>query len=87
MTAADTGGARSSPWYPRDADRIIRHDLRSIVGACGPELDRLAGKAILITGGTGFVGRYLVESILHHESLVGERCLLGLLTRDPGPRS
>ena len=53
------------------------------MGACGPQLDRLAGKAILITGGTGFVGRYLVESILHHASLGGGRCLLGLLTRDP----
>jgi nucleoside-diphosphate-sugar epimerase len=83
VTAADAAGARSSPWYPSDADRVIHDDLRSIVEACGPQMDRLAGKAILITGGTGFVGRYLVESILHHQSVTERGCLLGLLTRDP----
>ncbi len=40
-------------------------DLASIVARVGPLWDRLRGKRLLITGATGFIGRWMVESLFH----------------------
>src|SRR5262249_5472776 len=45
--------------------RIIEEDLALIAGELQEQYDRLAGKTVLVAGGAGFLGRYLV-STLHH---------------------
>lgn len=44
----------------------------------------LKGANLLITGGTGFVGRWLVESFIELEKFYKSGCQLTLLSRDPG---
>jgi UDP-glucuronate decarboxylase len=44
---------------------VVRQDLDYICGHLEDELPRLSGKRIAITGGAGFLGYYLVQSLLH----------------------
>ncbi|MEI8335201.1 MAG: NAD-dependent epimerase/dehydratase family protein, partial [Chloroflexota bacterium] len=82
---SDATAPRGRPgWIPSDADPVIREDVDAIVDACGPLLRRLSGTSLLITGGGGFVGRCLVESVLAHNAAgLGARCEITLLTRRP----
>jgi UDP-glucuronate decarboxylase len=44
---------------------IINKDLKYICDRLSDELSCLAGKKLLITGGAGFLGYYLVQTIMH----------------------
>lgn len=44
---------------------IPQSDLDQIVTLAGDDLRRLQGKSIFITGGTGYIGRWLMESLLY----------------------
>jgi nucleoside-diphosphate-sugar epimerase len=59
------------------------HDLDHVLEHAREAFESLRGARILVTGGTGFFGRWLVESLLH----ANERLELGasvvLLSRDP----
>ena len=46
------------------ADNVVRSDLDYIIGQVGSDLATLAGKRLLITGGGGFLGYYLVQTAL-----------------------
>jgi len=46
------------------AESIVDADLRYICGALRAEFDRMAGARLLIVGGAGFLGYYLVQSVL-----------------------
>lgn len=46
------------------AEDIRDADLRYIAGSLAAELPRLEGSNLLLTGGAGFLGYYLVQSIL-----------------------
>ena len=43
---------------------VVRSDLDSILEAAEPELGEIAGKNLLVTGGAGFLGYYLVQAPL-----------------------
>lgn len=78
MITSDSHSAHGEP------DPIIEEDLDSIADGCRAELSQLSGKTILITGGSGFVGRYLVEAVLRfNASVPGTGCSLVLVTRAP----
>jgi UDP-glucuronate decarboxylase len=50
---------------PMKANDVVKKDLDFIVDTLEKEFDALSGKNLLITGGAGFLGYYLVQSVLH----------------------
>jgi len=54
---------------PRSAEaehtRVVQNDLDYIVGSLSDELRSLADSRILLTGGAGFLGYYLTQTLLH----------------------
>ncbi len=50
---------------PRDAREVVEADLDFACGQLADELERLAGRRLLVTGGAGFLGYYLVQVPMH----------------------
>ncbi len=53
-------GARIEP-----LSELLNRDLDYVASALREEFTRMAGKRALITGGAGFLGYYMVQSVLH----------------------
>ena len=67
---------------PMQRTPIVEEDIRFVLAACRKELQALTGKTLLLTGGCGFVGSYLVESIIaFNQAHDGAPCHLLLPTR------
>ena len=49
---------------PRNGEEVQETDLESIVSRLDEELGMLAGDRLLVTGGAGFLGYYMVRSVL-----------------------
>ena len=60
---------------PRDLEHVLEH--------AGSAFESLRGARILFTGGTGFFGRWLVESLLHANQRRGLGVSVVLLSRNP----
>ena len=56
--------------------KIIAEDVAEIARELEPYYGRLSGKTILIAGGAGFLGRYLVSTLVHlnEEGLLADPC-------------
>lgn len=67
---------------PMQRTPIVEEDICFVLVVCRDELQALSGKTLLLTGGSGFVGSYLVESIIaFNQALDGAPCRLLLPTR------
>lgn len=47
------------------AQEVVQQDLDYICGNLNEEFSALSGQKLLITGGAGFLGYYLIQSVLH----------------------
>ena len=61
---------------------VINKDLDYISSNLEEELDSLSGKKLLITGGAGFLGYYLVQSILYWNKKAGDAQSVQLTVND-----
>lgn len=57
-------------------------DIETVLQRVGPRFARLTRKRILMTGGTGFMGRWLLASLLAANRSGGLECEIAILTRD-----
>ena len=65
------------------AGRLFPSDLDAVVSQIGTPLEDLRDSRIFFTGGTGFVGRWMLESLLRANDRLDLGTQLVLLTRDP----
>lgn len=64
------------------ATSVIKQDAIDVIKICDEEFLSLSGKVILLTGGTGFVGSSLIESVIAFNEMHPESpCILLLPTR------
>jgi nucleoside-diphosphate-sugar epimerase len=54
-------------------EALLKDDLDYICGNLEEEFGRMAGAPLLITGGAGFLGYYLVHAVLHFNKTAGRR--------------
>jgi len=65
-------------------DSIFKEDIRYVFESIKAELAQLKDKKILVTGATGFVGTYLIETLALHNQLQHEfSCKIFGLARNP----
>ncbi len=62
---------------------IVQEDIESIFKIVGNDLNRLQGKRVLITGGTGFIGTWLLETISWLNKNCNQPCKVYVPTRNP----
>jgi len=62
---------------------IVQEDIESIFRIVGNDLNRLQGKRVLITGGTGFIGTWLLETISWLNENCSHPCKVYVPTRNP----
>lgn len=67
---------------PATASEVVDDDLGRIVERLEDELDAMAGGRVLLTGGAGFLGYYLVQSVLRWNGRVGDRRRIRLTVAD-----
>ncbi|HKH93592.1 MAG TPA: NAD(P)-dependent oxidoreductase [Gemmatimonadaceae bacterium] len=63
--------------------KLPARDLEHVLEHARSAFESLRGARILMTGGTGFFGRWMVESLLHANERLGLETSLVLLSRDP----
>jgi len=64
------------------AETIVKADLEYIASTLSQEFGRMRGKKLLIVGGAGFLGYYLVQSVLHYNATAGSSSPIRLTVYD-----
>lgn len=67
---------------PIKADEVVKEDLRYICENLADVFSAMSGRNVLLTGGAGFLGYYLVQSILHWNRLSNLRSRISLTVYD-----
>ena len=65
------------------AETLFRADLDSIHARLAADWQRLAGARIFMTGGTGFIGRWMLEALREADLRLGLDVRMTILSRDP----
>jgi nucleoside-diphosphate-sugar epimerase len=73
---ATTSSARAA------AEAVVGSDLASIVDRARDELSAMGGKTLLITGGAGFLGYYLVQGVVEWNRQAAPTARIGLTVLD-----
>lgn len=63
---------------------FLDDDLARFLTLAGDSMAKLRGARIFMTGGTGFVGKWLIETLLYSNRRLGLGIKLIVLSRDPG---
>src|SRR5215212_1854986 len=64
-------------------NRIFTEDVAAIFTALQNDWPKLAGKRIFLTGGTGFIGRWMLEALAEADRRLQLGVAVDILTRDP----
>jgi nucleoside-diphosphate-sugar epimerase len=64
------------------ADQIVARDLADICRRLESEFTTMSGKTLFITGAAGFLGHYLVQSVLHWNRTFGSDAPVRLIASD-----
>ena len=62
---------------------MFNEDIAAVVDALSAEWQGLAGKRIFMTGGTGFIGRWMLEALAEADHRLQLSVKVDILTRDP----
>ena len=63
--------------------RLPVDDLEQVLSAVGPRWERLRNQRLLLTGGTGFIGKWLLATFLHANRKLGLSAHVVVLSRRP----
>ncbi|MDN4018017.1 NAD-dependent epimerase/dehydratase family protein [Zwartia panacis] len=63
--------------------RLPIDDLDRVFNAVGPRWERLRGQRLLLTGGTGFIGKWLLATFLHANQKLALSAHIVVLSRRP----
>ena len=63
--------------------KLPTRDLEEVAACVADGAADFGEARIFLTGGTGFIGRWLIESLLHFNASRGNRNQLSVLSRDP----
>lgn len=63
--------------------RLPPEDLDLVTHAVGRHWERVRGQTLLLTGGTGFIGKWLLATFLHANSALGLNARVVVLSRNP----
>ncbi len=68
-----------------DSRAVIKDDIKDVISALGADVNRLSGKTVLITGPSGLLGSYLVDTIaeLNDRKILEYPCRVIGLSRSP----
>jgi UDP-glucuronate decarboxylase len=65
-----------------NADKVVREDLDFIAEQARAELEAMSGRSLLVVGGAGFLGYYLVQSALRWNELNPKRAPIAVTVLD-----
>jgi nucleoside-diphosphate-sugar epimerase len=63
---------------------LLREDLEYIVQRSTESLEELRSQSLFLTGGTGFFGSWLLETLCHANDFLGLQLSVTVLSRSPG---
>lgn len=64
---------------------IVQEDINGVIAQLGSGIGRLSGKNVLMTGCTGFLGAYALETLARlNDSILASPCRIYATTRDSG---